>query len=231
VLATSAVAWLHSDELPAAARLWTVTLLIPLPYLMVLQARQLRDLTELPRRAAYVSSIVSVWVLALISILITRVSEFGAREIGFFAAPLTSIAVWTLALTAAGIAMLFLFRAAGFHEARVLRELLPQTGSDRALFAALSLSAGICEEIAFRGFLLHALGAATGSTALALFLSSGSFGVVHAYQLPIGALRAGLLGALLAVPLLVGQPIYAPIIAHVCIDLLSGLWLARYLLR
>lgn len=231
MVATSAVAWLQSPELPTAARVWTVTLLIPLPFLMVLQARQLAELTALPRRAAYISSIVSLWILALITVLVVRTSAFTGRAIGFFAPPVAATALWTVALTVAGIAMLFLFRAAGVREAPVLHELLPQTRSDRALFAVLSISAGVCEEIAFRGFLLHALDAATGSAALALLLSSGAFAVVHAYQQPLGALRAGLLGALLAVPLLVGQPIYAPILAHVFIDLLSGLWLARYLLR
>ena len=85
--------------------------------------------------------------------------------------------------------------------------------------------------IQVRGFLLYALHVATGSAVLAVVLSSGAFAVVHAYQQPLGALRAGLLGAILAVPLLLGHPIYAPILAHAAIDILSGLWLARYLLR
>jgi membrane protease YdiL (CAAX protease family) len=198
---------------------------------MVLQARQLAELTKLPRRAAYISSIISLWVLACITITVSWMSAFDARALGFFSAPAISIALWTIALTSAGIAVLFLFRAAGVREAPVLHELLPQTASDRALFAVLSVSAGVCEEIAFRGFLLHALHAATGSGALALVLSSGAFAVVHAYQQPLGALRAGLLGTILAAPLLLGQPIYAPILAHAAIDLLSGLWLARHLLR
>jgi uncharacterized protein len=231
VLAMSVVVSVLCARLPAAARFWTVTLLVPLPFLMVIQARQLSELAELPRRAAYLSSIVSLWVLALISVLVSRMSAFSASAIGFFAVPLVPLALSALALTAAGIAVLFLFRAAGVREAPVLRDLLPRTAADRALFAVLSVSAGVCEEIAFRGFLLHALDTVTGSAILALLLSSGAFAVVHAYQQPLGALRAGLLGALLAAPLLLGQPIYAPILAHVFLDLLSGLWLARYLIR
>ena len=229
--ATSALAWLQSPELPTAARAWTVTLLIPLPFLMVLQARQLAELTTLPRRAAYISSIASLWVLALVTVVVARQSAFSPRTIGFFAAPLVPVLIWTLALTAGGIAVLLLFRAAGIREAPILQDLLPRSPHDRVLFAVLSISAGICEEVAFRGFLLHALATATGSRALAVVLSSGAFAVVHAYQQPLGALRAGLLGAMLAAPLLAGQPIYAPIFAHAFIDLLSGLWLARYLLR
>jgi membrane protease YdiL (CAAX protease family) len=72
---------------------------------------------------------------------------------------------------------------------------------------------------------------ATGSIAIALLLSSGAFGVAHAYQRPAGALRATLIGLVLAVPLVIDGSIVPAIIAHAAIDILSGLWLARYLLR
>jgi uncharacterized protein len=112
-----------------------------------------------------------------------------------------------------------------------VRELMPSSPREKGLFVALSLTAGITEEIVFRGFVLYALLLATASLPLAVLLSSGVFGMVHAYQHPIGVLRAALLGALLAVPVLVHGSIYPAIAAHVLIDLLSGLWLARYLLR
>jgi membrane protease YdiL (CAAX protease family) len=66
---------------------------------------------------------------------------------------------------------------------------------------------------------------------LAVIVSSGAFGVAHAYQQPAGELRAALLGLVLAVPLLTTGSILPAIAAHIAIDLLSGLWLARYLLR
>jgi uncharacterized protein len=135
------------------------------------------------------------------------------------------------AITAACIAVLFAFRFAGFREGTVVRDLLPVSTADRLLFVGVSATAGICEEIVFRGFLLNALQTSTGSTMLALLLSSGAFGIVHAYQRPLGALRAALLGALLSIPVLLDGSLYAAILAHTLIDILSGLWLARYLLR
>lgn len=231
VVAATALAWLQSGELPAAARAWTAALLVPLPALMVAQARLLHGITALPRRAAYLDSIVSLCLLALATLLVALGSRYAPHTIGFFAAPLPPAALWTAALTAAGIGLLFLFRVLGVREAPILEQLLPATRSDRWLFAVLSLAAGVCEEIAFRGFLLYSLRVATDSSLLAVLLSSGAFGVVHAYQQPAGAIRAALLGALLALPLLFGQPIYVPMLVHTFIDLLSGLWLARYLLR
>lgn len=223
--------WLNAGELPLAARAWTAVLLAVLPPLTIAQALQLRSMEALPRVPAYASSIVSLWLLAAISAAAAAGSGFTAAQLGGVMLPLLPTVAWTAGLTAAGVAVLFLFRFAGFREAPVLRELLPVSGPERSMFVALSATAGICEEIVFRGFLIHALTLATGSVTLALLLSSCVFGVVHAYQSPLGAVRAALLGALLALPLVFHGSIVPAILAHTLIDILSGLWLARWLLR
>lgn len=229
--AAAVMVWIQAPELPVPARVWLAVLLAVLPVLMVLQARQLDTLAELPRRAAYTSSMASLWGLAALTAAVAWASGLGATELGLAAVPLRALVAWTVLLTAAGVAIVVGFRLAGFREATLVRDLIPVTGAEKATFVALSATAGITEEFVFRGFLIHALLAATGSVPLALLLSSGAFGVVHAYQQPVGALRATLLGALLALPLLVSGSIYPAILAHVLIDLIAGLWLARYLLR
>lgn len=227
----TALVWFQLPDLPVLARVWTALLLVPLPALMVWQARLLHGMGELPRRDAYISSIIALWGLAAVTLAIAWLSGISLAAIGLRGVALLPFLAWAAGLTITAVAVLFLVRALGFREAAITRELLPVTGPDRAWFVMVSFSAGICEEFIFRGFLLHLLDYATGSTLLALVISSGAFGVLHAYQRPAGALRAAILGALLAVPLLVGQPLHASIAAHVAIDLLAGLWLARYLLR
>lgn len=231
VIAGTVIAWLQLDGLPWAARVWAAVLLVPLPALMVTQARMIRMMESLPRTQAYVSSIVSLWILAALTLAAAWAAGYTPARIGLAGDPGTRTLLIALGLTAAGIAVLFAFRLAGFREGAVLRELLPVTASDRMLFLGVSATAGICEEMVFRGFLLNALQDGTGSTVLAVLLSSGAFGVVHAYQRPLGALRAALLGGLLAIPVLLDGSLYAAILAHTLIDVLSGLWLARYLLR
>lgn len=227
----TALVWFQLPDLPLLARIWAALLLVPLPALMVWQARMLRDMAELPRRDAYVSSIVALWALAGITLAVVTFGDIGLAAVGVYGVSPAPFLAWTAGLTVAAVAVLFLFRALGFREAVVTRELLPATRAERRWFVLVSLSAGICEEFIFRGFLLHVLAWATGSTALAVIISSGAFGVLHAYQQPTGALRAAMLGALLAVPLLVSQPIHASIAAHAVIDVIAGLWLHRYLLR
>jgi membrane protease YdiL (CAAX protease family) len=227
----AAVAWVQLTGVHWAARAWTVILLVPLPALLVVEGRKLRELEALPRTQAYVSSIASLWVLAIVTACVAWLSGYGRVQIGLTGIDPLRTAAFAAALTIAGISVLFLFRFAGMREAPLMHELLPATRRERILFVGVSLTAGVCEEIVFRGFLIHVLYSATGSLAIALLLSSGAFGVAHAYQQPAGALRATLIGLILALPLAIDGSIVPAIIAHAAIDIISGLWLARYLLR
>jgi uncharacterized protein len=190
-----------------------------------------RDVASLPRRAAYASSMASLWILAGLTAAVAWGAGMTRPDLGFVGLPLPLLLVWTGGLTLAGIGIIAVFWLAGFRETPLVRELIPVSASDRGWFVALSVTAGITEELVFRGFLIHALVVATGSPVLAVVLSSGVFGVVHAYQQPVGALRATVLGACLALPLVIHGSIYPAILAHAVIDVAAGLWLARYLLR
>lgn len=233
-LALSAAAllvWLAAHELPWAVRAWTVFLLVALPALLVAQAKALAHVEELPRTEVYLSSIVSLWALAGLTLLAARVSGIGLVELGVVGEGVASVVLWTAGTIAVAIGMLFLAQALGVTEARLVALLLPHTRRERLVFAALSVTAGVCEEFVFRGFLLPVLADATGSLGLALVLSSGVFGIMHAYQQPAGAARATLLGMLLAIPFLATGSLLPSILAHAGIDLLAGLVLRDRLLR
>lgn len=232
VLAGAAgLAWVQLSGVPGAARFWTVILLVPLPAIMIAQGRKLQELESLPRTEAYISSIASLWLLALATFGVAHVSGYSIAQLGLRPLDASRTVVWGAAMTLAGVAVLFAFRFAGVREPPLIRDLMPVSARDRMLFTGVSITAGICEEIVFRGFLIHVLYGATGSLAIALLLSSGAFGVAHAYQQPAGALRATLLGLILALPLVIDGSVVPSIIAHASIDILSGLWLSRYLLR
>lgn len=231
IVATAAVVWLNSPELAWPARLWTTALLALLPPAMVFQAQQLRGVDVLPRHAAYISSMVSLWILAAATVGVAAAAGMPPAALGFAPVAVLPLLLWTAALTAAGISIILLFHLAGYRDPDIVRQLLPATRRDRTLFLGVSVTAGVCEEIVFRGFLLYALLHATGSLALAVLLSSGVFGVVHAYQQAPGALRAALIGAVLALPLLLTGSIYPAILAHALVDIISGFWLSRLLLR
>ena len=92
------------------------------------------------------------------------------------------------------------------------------------------LSAGFGEETAYRGYAISALVVATGSATLALTLTSATFGVLHAYQGPIGVVRTGVVGLIMGAAFLYTGSLWPLMIAHALIDLFAGLVLKERLL-
>ena len=227
---TAAVAWFAAREVPAAARVWTVCLVTLLPPLSIAQARMLEAYEAPPRRALYLSSALSLWALAALTALAAGAAGYDPRDLGLVLIGPLQTAVWVVGLTIAGIGLVQLSRFAGIEESATLRKLLPQDNSDRVLFAGLSVTAGVCEEIVFRGFLIAALAQAVGAPSLAAIVAAAVFGLLHAYQGAAGAARAGALGLLLAAPLLAVGSIVPAILAHIAIDLIGGLVLGRDLI-
>jgi uncharacterized protein len=60
--------------------------------------------------------------------------------------------------------------------------MLPHRGIELTLWIALSVTAGICEETIFRGYLQRQFMALTKSTPAGILLSAATFGAAHAYQ-------------------------------------------------
>jgi membrane protease YdiL (CAAX protease family) len=104
-----------------------------------------------------------------------------------------------------------------------LRHFSPSGFSEIVAFSAMAISAGICEELLYRGWLLHLIGASTGSIWIGLLLSSVAFGLGHAYQGPQGIFSTGFVGLLLGLIFVwVGSLIPVQIL-HAFINLSSGL--------
>jgi uncharacterized protein len=68
------------------------------------------------------------------------------------------------------------------NNAATVDSLLPKSPVEVTLWILLCLTAGFCEEIAFRGYLQKQFHAFTGSIAIAVILQGVIFGVTHGYQ-------------------------------------------------
>jgi membrane protease YdiL (CAAX protease family) len=226
----AALVWIAASELSTPSRIWTTFLVGVLPVLLIVQARATAEALSLPRKALYGSSAISLWILAGATAIAAWASKIGPATLGLVGLPVIEAFVWSAGVTALGVLLLFLARAAGMREAAFLAHLMPRTADEKLLFAGLALTAGFCEELVFRGYLIPVLAVASGSTVVAAVVSSAVFGVLHAYQRPAGAARAAMLGALLAAPLLATGSVIPGMIAHAAIDLLSGLYLRDRLL-
>lgn len=102
-----------------------------------------------------------------------------------------------------------------------VERLLPRRTDSFALFTALSITAGVCEEFLFRGFLLwyglHVLPLPWAWTAQAL-----AFGLGHAYQGPRGILLTGLAGAFFTAVVWVTGSLWPAMLIHALMDLNAG---------
>lgn len=103
-----------------------------------------------------------------------------------------------------------------------LVHVLPQNRRDLRHFIAVSMTAGVVEEIVYRGFVLWYLALFMPLWA-AVIVSSVAFGFGHSYQGAMGGLRCGLIGLAFAVFYIVTGSIWLPIIGHATLDILQGL--------
>ncbi|HEV2131521.1 MAG TPA: CPBP family intramembrane glutamic endopeptidase [Longimicrobiaceae bacterium] len=231
-LAAALVAWLVTPDLVQPARLLTVFLLSFFPALLLAQGQMAQEVpAEMPRSTVYLSSSLGLWALAGITYAAARASGFSLESVGLVMLPPVPLLLWSLAATLAGLAILVAGRALRLRETPLLEYILPRTVGEKVAFVGVSITAGVCEELVFRGFLIPAASVAFGSIGLAVLLSSAVFGLLHAYQGVIGIVRTGILGFLLVIPLLATGSLLPSILAHTALDVIVGLWLADGLLR
>ncbi len=99
--------------------------------------------------------------------------------------------------------------------------LLPRNRAELYYGAALSVNAGVVEELLFRLALPALIFGATGSATAAVIMSIVLFGGLHVYQGVPGIVGASVLGAILMALYLATGNILVPIIVHALIDLRS----------
>lgn len=99
---------------------------------------------------------------------------------------------------------------------------LPTTVKESRYFIlGLSISAGICEELLFRGYLMQLL-AGYMPTYATVIISSIAFGLGHSYQGPSHMLRSALMGVVMALIYLATDSIIIPVLLHTIVDMYGG---------
>ena len=102
-----------------------------------------------------------------------------------------------------------------------LSVIVPQNGNELARFYGLSITAGIVEEILWRGFLIWYLSQFMPLWAAAVVSTIG-FGLAHAYQGIVHLPQVTAVGAAFAGLYLLTGSIWLPVILHAAVDILQG---------
>ena len=205
---------------PAADYFWLYPRLI----------RQTRAGVPGARRRAYTTSILMQWMLTLcVSVLwVQRRRPWSALWLGETSASRLAAG---LALAAAFIGVLLLQRRTVLahpehldkvrHQLAAASALLPHTPEEHTWFMLLSITAGICEEFLFRGFVLWYVRVSTGLLLAAAF-STILFGTAHLYLSRRDALRAGIVGAIMAAIVIATRCLLPAMVLHAAVDINSG---------
>jgi uncharacterized protein len=223
--------WWLAAPLPWPARSAVVLLLALLPAVGLAQAGLADRVPGLAtRRELYLSTMATLWGLAAVSLLLAVAGGFDAAELGLARVSLPALGGWSALVAGAGIALVSGLRRMGVREKGVVDFLLPRTTGERRLFALLSATAGITEEVMYRGVALTLLRAAGVHVWAAAVLAAAAFGALHAYQGRAGIIRSASLGFMLTIPVIVTGSLLPSVVAHAALDLLLGLVLGRRLL-
>jgi hypothetical protein len=193
-----------------------------------------------PRVPLFAETTGALWFVALVTSLGWRQAGGGWESLGFMLLPgWGAVAAWTVAVLAAAF-LWFQWRtavrseeararyAAQANEARGFDWIRPTTPREYRLFRWMAVTAGITEEVVFRGFLIGVLASwmplwAAALAALVVFVGA------HVYQGPSGMLRILPVSAVLTFLFLISGTLFPGIVLHAAVDLAAGaiLWEVR----
>jgi len=112
----------------------------------------------------------------------------------------------------------------GAGSAKTVDSLLPTNLLEIIVWIGVSITAGICEELAFRGFLQRQFHALTGNIGIAVLAQGLVFGLFHAYQGWKNVVVICILGVLFGALAAWRRNLRANIIVHAWADVWGG-WL------
>jgi len=112
----------------------------------------------------------------------------------------------------------------GPSHAASIQPFLPRRAIEILLWVGVSVSAGICEELVFRGYFQRQFEVFMRSRWIALFLQAALFGIGHGYQGLEACVKIGVFGALYGLIALWRGSLRPGMIAHSGADILSGIF-------
>jgi membrane protease YdiL (CAAX protease family) len=196
-------------------------------------------LTEKTRCKEYRNSILFLWCVVAGIVVLCLIGNISLHDLGLRMFSFGQN-IWFTALTLGfcGIAMAFLlYQTISLLTSAKAREkangqikdgegagmMIPRTKKEKRWFSLLSFSAGVCEEIIYRGFLLFLIQAIFPGLPvwLMVLIPSAIFGLGHFYQGVKGMLMTGAIGAVFMCVFLVTDSLLLCMALHFLMDFSS----------
>lgn len=178
----------------------------------------------------YRNTIAMQWILAAVVTAVWLGGGHSMAELGFVVTKsLGFLIVAGLALVAVVIQLVQVANTTRSDEnlaklrkqLEPLRHMLPHDAQEGRWFTGLSITAGICEEVIYRGFMIALVSAVLGPWP-AVGMTSILFGLGHTYQGGSGIVKTGAVGVVMGALFVISGSLLAPIVLHILIDITSG---------
>jgi membrane protease YdiL (CAAX protease family) len=226
-------AWSHA--LAWDGWLLTFVLSVVAPALGYLRFRRLlaRGDQHVPTRTKltlYGKGVSSQWFLVAVMLLVARRHGLSVGDVGERLGDrhVTFAVTWALLFILAVVSAVVLWRrrrATAPSSASAGSPLLkwaPASRAEMAAFVMVCATAGVCEELLYRGWLVNFIWAETGSAWAAVAVSSVVFGMGHAYQGAKAILRTIFVALQLAILFVAVGSLVPGQVLHGGVDLLAG---------
>ncbi|HTK96227.1 MAG TPA: CPBP family intramembrane glutamic endopeptidase, partial [Terriglobales bacterium] len=197
------------DQKQQVASHWHTLLVVSLMLLISLSgpSRQKRTVRQGSRPLLYTSAIITEWVMVGVVWIGVRRRGYTIRSLAGrawrgFDDFLLDIAIaagtWFGFFVVAAVLAVAMGLMDRLPELRKAIEFMsPKTLGELALFIVLGATAGLCEEIVFRGYLQRQFAALSRSIAIGVLGSAIVFGASHLYEGPERMIIIGVFGAIL----------------------------------
>jgi membrane protease YdiL (CAAX protease family) len=193
-----------------------------------------RNLVAPHHLARYGLGIVMEWTLLLLvwwGLRIRRVPlaallEFRPGLEAFLQDLLAAGVFWIAAIIVLAIIGLSLKAAGLTAPQKTLMSIAPRTPLEVLLWVMLSCTAGFCEEVVFRGYLLRQFSSLRAGLWLGVLCSSLLFGISHGYEGAAGMIAITAYGAMFCMLAVSRKSLRPGMFAHAWHDIFSGLMLA-----
>ncbi len=193
------------------------------------------------RIAYYKETMLALWIPTLIIVIVTMVSPITFSSLGFSWPSLNTstfgnwvsyillalFACYILAIVYHFVAMktsqAFRDKVTNELEKIPYQELLPKSHQEKKLWSYVSLTAGVTEEIIYRGFLLFVLMTLLPDVSVWLncIIAGIIFGLAHTYQGLSGFIRTSLIGICFSMLYLILGSLFPLMIFHFLIDFVA----------
>lgn len=210
---------------------------ILLPWRTIGAQKQLKDLsfTARMRRSLYIGNSIGLWVMALVVLGLWWWMDRPFSALGLHWTNAAQ-SFWSIGFVVAFLLLYLLDAIRDISTAKGREQvekklsaelaILPRKKRSYLFFIPLAISAGVCEEIVFRGFFIGYIfsffGPGLASKIFAIAIPAIIFGLVHTYQGVQAIYKILGMAVLFGTVYLLTGSIYLLIILHVVVDLIGG---------